>query len=90
MKGQIAISKINVRYNKMGWNIFDFFKFELRYWSTSPRAGWYAYILRDGIYYFLWSDNDYHPSQKYLDSLKKDGWILSHPIDMRTISAAFN
>lgn len=80
MKGQIAITKWEVENNEMGWNVFDFFKEILKHYSTSARAGWYAYILRDGIYYFLWTDSDIstRPSKKYLNLLKRYGYNIPY------------
>jgi hypothetical protein len=90
MKGQIAILKLEVERNNMGYNVFDFFKDALSKYTTSTRAGWYAYILRDGVYYFLWTDYKKLPSKKYLDLLKKDGYILAFPIHHQTISDTFS
>jgi len=90
MKGQIAIPEILVKNNKLGWNVFDFFKNELSQFATSAKAGWYAYILRDGVYYFLWSDGNEWATEKYLDLLKKEGYILAFPIHKQTISEVFS
>lgn len=78
MKGQIAFSKLEVERNNMGWSIFDFFKESLKKFTTSSSAGWYAYILKDDVYYFLWCDKEDHPSQNYLNLLKKDGYNVPY------------
>lgn len=88
MKGSIAITEIEVKHNKMGWSVFDFFKASLERFTTSNRAGWYAYKLIDGIYYFLWCDEDHTPSEKYLKALKKDGYNIG--ITSQCISDYFN
>jgi hypothetical protein len=75
MRGEIAICETVVKYNNMGWGVFDFFKSELRQFTTNRTAGWYAYILRDGVFHFKWTEGyDRFPSDKYLNSLKEDGW----------------
>lgn len=89
MKGQIAITKLQVDRNRMGWSVFDFFKDRLREYTTSASAGWYAYKLKGGIYYFLWADSNEWATEKYLDSLKRDGYILAFPIDKQPITDAF-
>ena len=88
MKGQIAITEITVKNNKMGWSVFDFFKRELKKCTDDLQAGWYAYKLEGDIYYFKWTDfSSNRPSDKYLNALKGDGWILG--IQPQTIEDAF-
>lgn len=77
MKGSIAISKILVDNNALGWGVFDFFKLELKAFTELPSAGWYAYKLIDAIYYFYWCDLYSRPTKKYLKALKEDGWNMA-------------
>ena len=78
MRGSFAITEIEVKYNKMNWNVFDFFKDYLKREVNSPGAGWYAYKLEKGIYCFKWTDSkSKFPDKKYLDALKLDNWIIS-------------
>ena len=72
MEGQIAITEDLVNQNKMGWGIFDFFKHQLKSFTSSITAGWYAYKLEDGIYSFRWCDQDDRPSKGYLKALERD------------------
>lgn len=78
MTGQIAICEDVVKFNRMGYSVFDLFRIELSRFTKSHKAGWYAYIKRDGIYYFLWVDHEDGEkiSSKYLESLKKDGYAI--------------
>jgi hypothetical protein len=78
MEGQIAISEDVVKFNRMECSVFDLFRIELKRFTTSPRAGWYAYIKRDGVYYFKWIDheNEERITKKYLESLRKDGYCI--------------
>lgn len=87
MRGTIAITETEVKYNKIGWTVFDFFKHHLKQFTVMSGAGWYAYKLENGIYYFKWADGNYRPSNKYLEALKKDGYELG--ISAITIEDAF-
>ncbi len=89
MKGQIAISKLEVEKNNMGWNVFDFFNDAIKEYKLDQRAGWYAYILRDDIYYFLWADGNEWATEEYLDLLEKDGYTLAYPISSQQIQDHF-
>lgn len=87
MEGQFVITEIEVKNNKMGWGIFDFFRHHLDTITKEPSAGWYAYILENGIYYFLWCDKEDRPSDKYLQALKADSYNVG--ITPTTIEDAF-
>ncbi len=89
MNGEIAITEEQVKYNNMGWGVFDFFKHELKRFTTARKAGWYAYIKRDGIYYFKWIDFEHEEmiTPKYLDALKNDGYTIG--VTATTIQDAF-
>ena len=76
MRGSIAISEDVVKYNNMGWSVFDFFKHELKRLTSERSAGWYAYRLHDGIYYFYWCVGSTGLSSRYLLALKEDGFTL--------------
>ena len=78
MEGQIAISEDIVKYNKMEYSVFDLFRIELRRFTTSRRAGWYAYIKIDGIYYFKWVDHEDGEkiTKRYLEALRNDGYCI--------------
>lgn len=76
IRGQIAITEEEVMLNKMGWNEFDFFREILKQYTDKPCAGWYAYKLEDGIYYFLWEEEFKPLLIKYLKALHKDGYTI--------------
>ncbi len=86
MKGQIAIPEIEIKYNRMGWNAFDLFKHCLAGFTKKTTAGWYAYILKDSIYYFLWCDSKSIPNEKYLNALKADGYNLGISVNVSSIA----
>jgi hypothetical protein len=79
MKGQIAISKTEL--DRLGEDKLDAFKYALSQYTDDPCAGWYASILRDDIYYFLWADSSYKPSDRYLKSLAEDGYQIPYQLD---------
>lgn len=77
LRGQVAIAELEVGLNKMGWNVFDFFRAELKRLvgiKKATKCGWYARKLEHGINYFLWQEHGQRLSQKYLTALKKGGW----------------
>ncbi len=76
MRGQIQIPAEIVDGNRMNWDIFDFFKAELKRFTHEITAGWYAYKLIDKVYYFYWCDKNDPPTNKYCIFLKKDGFEL--------------
>jgi hypothetical protein len=86
-KGSIAIAEIEVTHNNMNWNEFDFFDYKLKFFTKDKnadiKAGWYAYILKDGIYYFRWCVNGYKLPVEYLKALKKDGYTLAYEYDFK-------
>lgn len=88
MRGSIAIPEEVVKNNQMGWTVFDFLKRGLKRYTDSPRAGWYAYRLRDGVYQFLWTD-EHLPSEFFMKELEKDGWNTSVRITSQVITDAF-
>jgi hypothetical protein len=90
MQGEIAITEDTVKYNKMGWSVFDFFRHELQIFTTSRRAGWYAYIKRDSVYYFKWIDfeDEEKITKPYLELLRKDGYCIG--MSATVIEDAFN
>ncbi len=79
--GQVAIPEERVKQNNMGWNQFDFFAYELRVLlgvEAAMYAGWYAWKLKDDMYYFRWTyGGEWQLSDRYLKSLKADGWVLA-------------
>ena len=79
MHGQIAIPKIEVDENGLGFNEIDFFQKELQKFNPPIGTGWYAWKLEDEIYYFKWAN--FMPSTKYLKALQDDGWYLAYPIE---------
>lgn len=79
MKGQIAISKTEI--DRLQEDKIDAFRYALSQYTDDPCAGWYASILRDNIYYFLWADSSYKPSERYLRLMKEDGYEISYKLD---------
>ncbi len=79
--GQVEIPEVRVKSNNMGWNQFDFFKHELRTLlgvEAAIYAGWYAWTLKNGVYYFRWTyGGEWQLSDRYLKSLKAEGWVLT-------------
>lgn len=81
MKGQIAIPKIEVDQNQIGFTVYDFFKSEVRKFTNSILVGWYAMKLKDDIYYFKWCDHKDRPKREYLKALQENGWEIPYPIN---------
>lgn len=79
MRGEIAVTEETVKYNKMELSVFGIFKLQLKHFTKSHKAGWYAYKKDKGIYYFKWTDHEdaENIKQSYLLRLKKDGWNVS-------------
>lgn len=90
MRGEIAITDEVVKYNAMEASVFDLFKIEMRRFTKSKKAGWYAYKHENGIYYFKWIDWEHEEqiTDKYLTALKNDGWTTG--ITRNVIEDAFN
>jgi len=77
MQGEIAITEELVKYNDIGYSVFNLFGMELKRFTKSFLAGWYAYKFEKGIHYFKWRDeNSKLSSDKYMIALKKDGYQL--------------
>lgn len=79
MHGQIAIPKETVDNAKI--SIFECFKIQLSGFIHPRFAGWYAYVFKDGIYYFMWAEHNEIPSDKMLLILKREGYIIYKNIE---------
>jgi len=77
--GEIKITEEVVEYNAMEASVFELFRIEMRRFTQSKKAGWYAYIHEDGVYTFKWVDHEDAEkiSTSYLELLKRDGWNVA-------------
>lgn len=78
--GSIAIPEMDIKNNRMNWNVFDFFKAKLKEFTSPIYAGWYAYKLIDKVYYFKWKDQKEKLSSAYVNALIDDKWIVANSI----------
>lgn len=63
------------------YNIFEFMNYEINRIRMSNYnvmyPGIYAFRIEDGILHFLWCDYHTKFNRKYLDSYKKEGYIIN-------------
>lgn len=73
--GEFAVSEYEVKQNKMGWNEIDYLKHYLKSNNCPIGTGWYAKILRDGIFKFkITNDFNIRSKKEYLRAYMCDGW----------------